>query len=274
MFKIGHLVLRKPLNNYWKLTINITSIVVLCLGYEYISYAQHVKNPEDTTIPSFTQMGEALVKVATPDRHHKIVLWEDSKASFTRYFIGFGVGVSLAVVIGVGMGCFPVIEAFFDWPVRMLAKVPATGVITIFFVIFGTDIEMFAALLGFGIAPLLILAIYQSVKYDVPDEYIYKAYSLGASNCEVVAKVVFPYVFPRILESARLQVSSTMVYLIAAELTLAGKGFGATMRVQSRLLDMATVFVYIAILSLSGFLIDQAINTIRKFWCPWFGDGK
>jgi NitT/TauT family transport system permease protein len=268
-----HLVLRKPLSSRTKFVLGFLALAAMLGCYEWMSYKQHIKNPDDTTIPSFTQLNDALVRVTTPDHRGRVWLWEDMQSSYLRYITGFSLGVCISIVLGIMMGCFPVVEAILDWPTRILAKVPATGVVAIFFIIWGTGLPMFVALLTFGITPFLTQAVYQAVKYDVPDEYIYKGYTLGASNMESITQIIFPHVLPRILEAARLQVSAAVVYLIAAELALAPTGFGARMRVQFRTLDFGIVYDYVVIVFLSGLFFDVFLGVCRFLLCRWSYSG-
>ena len=63
-----------------------------------------------------------------------------------------------------------------------------------------------------------------------------------------------------------------MVFLIAAEMLFASEGFGYTIRQQSRLVNMNVVYIYLAILGLSGLLFDWILVRLRRWLCPWFGE--
>jgi NitT/TauT family transport system permease protein len=69
----------------------------------------------------------------------------------------------------------------------------------------------------------------------------------------------------------RLQVGPAMVYLIAAEYAVGEIGFGFRLRMQQRLSDMSTVYIYLAILAAVGFLMDYSLTWLRRLLCPWFG---
>ena len=46
-------------------------------------------------------------------------------------------------------------------------------------------------------------------------------------------------------------------------------GFGYRIRLQSRLLNMDVVYVYIVMLTAFGFLVDHLLVALRRAWCPW-----
>ncbi len=128
-------------------------------------------------------------------------------------------------------------------------------------------------MIGFGVLPSLAQTVYLSVK-DVPDEYLYKAYTLGASHVEVVWNVVFRQVLPKLIDAIRLQLGPAMVYLIAAEMVVGDVGFGYRIRLQSKLLNMDVVYPYLVILAVFGFTVDYALLKLQRKMCPWCANGK
>lgn len=125
-------------------------------------------------------------------------------------------------------------------------------------------------MIAFGVFPTLAQAIYHAAKDDVPEEMLYKAATLGASSTERILNVIVPNIFPKILDAVRLQVGPAMVYLIAAELLLADVGFGYHMKLESHKTEMSLVYFYIAVLAVTGFLLDRLIMWLRMETCPWY----
>src|SRR5207244_2314758 len=119
-------------------------------------------------------------------------------------------------------------------------------------------------MVAFGILPTLAQAVFEAAKKDVPDELIYKSYTLGASQGELIWNVIYKHILPRVLEAIRLQIGPSMVYLLAAEMMVADVGFGYRIRLQSRLLDMRVVYVYLFILGLAGFVMDNVLIRLRR----------
>jgi NitT/TauT family transport system permease protein len=253
----------------------LTACVAICLlvaGYSWLSSRQHCFNPKDTTIPNLHQFAEGFDKIVSKDATGHIWLLDDFGATLSRHLGGLFVGSMLALVVGMLMGISPYAEAFFGWPVNFFSKIPPTAMMAVYFVLFGTEYKMFVAMIALGIFPVLAQAIYQSVKNDVPDCFIFKAYTLGASLWEITYNVIFMQILPRIIESVRLQVGPALVFLIAAELLVADVGFGYRLRIQSRLLNMNVVYIYLIVLGVSFIFMDWALRFIRRRTCPWFGE--
>jgi NitT/TauT family transport system permease protein len=265
-------MIRQPIKTRWALALGVGSVLALLGAYTLISQAQHLKNPEDTTIPSWRQLGEGVKKivelsprVAEPERW----LTVDAKASATRLFLGLAVGIAGAMVLGLMMGCFTTIEAVFAPPLSLLAKVPPTAALAVFFVLAGTDTEMYVTMIAFGVLPTLAQSVYLATR-DVPDELLYKAYTLGGSPVELIWNVIVRAIMPRFIDSVRLQIGPAMVYLIAAEMVVGDVGFGYRIRLQSRLLNMNVVYPYLAILAAFGFFMDFVLRRLQRHFYPWF----
>jgi NitT/TauT family transport system permease protein len=282
--------IRQPISQYWKWVLGVVGIVALCLVYGSLSHRQHKRNPKDTTIPNMRQLGSGFVEMATPrdnplkaafgvDEGEEESWWDklwttwivqDGYATYSRLFKGLAWGCLISVLIGLLMGCYEWIAAIFLPPLSFLSKVPGTAMLAVFFVLVGTGEIMFIAMIGFGLLPTLTQSIYLSAKNELHDEEINKAYTLGASHFEVIWNVVLRQIVPNIIDSIRLQIGPSMVYLIAAEMLVGQVGMGYQIRMQQRLMNMAVVYDYLIILGGTGLLIDRGMNLLRERLCPWY----
>jgi len=199
-------------------------------------------------------------------------LWQDIQATSFRLAVGVLIGVVLSFVVGVAMGCFAPVEAFLLPPVAFFSRIPAIAMLSVYMVVFGISEPMFFALVALGIFPTLTQAIFQAAQKDVSEHAVYKAYTLGASQFEVIGEVVVRQILPRVIESVRLQIGPAMVLLIASEMLLADVGFGYRIRIQQRLMNMSVVFIYLILLGGMGCLIERALYALRRQLCPWFGE--
>jgi NitT/TauT family transport system permease protein len=289
-------MVRQPISKKLQLTLGVLAFVLLATGYTLMSQRQHRINPNDTLVPDWAQIAEAIhdkdkipgvnpetgepedrpnqVKrgVLDPQDEYQGRSWlrVDVVASFSRLIAGLATGVFVSVVLGLLMGCYAPIEAFFVPPMSVLAKIPPTAMLAVFFILVGTDLSMHVAMISFGIIPSLSQAVYQSAKTDVPEELIYKAYTLGASQLEIIWNVIFMQILPRVIEAVRLQVGPAMVYLIAAEMIAGSEGLGCRIRLMQRPMAMNVIYVYLAVLGLAGFLMDYSLTWLRRKLCPWF----
>lgn len=282
--------IKQPIGTKLAWFYGVIGITLLFLCYSWLSYRQHQRNPDDSTIPNFAQLIGGLKQATTPvkndlksafgtgtddeetwwEKVKTTMLWRDATSTYWRLFVGLAIGCLLSILVGVTMGCYATVEAVLLPPLSFLAKVPGTAMLAVFFVMVGTGEAMFTTMIAFGILPTLAVAIYLSAKHDLHEEEIFKAYTLGASNLEVICNVVFPQILPKVLEAIRLQIGPAMVYLIAAEMLVGEMGMGYQIRMQQRLLNMAVVYDYIIILGATGLLMDRGMLALRRHLCPWY----
>lgn len=267
-------MIRQPLSQKWNISLGAFSLFFLLLCYTFLSYRQHKENPDDTTIPTWSQMAKGTVKIfEVNERSQDRWILEDAKATTLRFFLGLGLGVALAIIFGVHMGCFSCVESVLVPPLSVLAKIPPTAALAVFFVLVGTETKMFVAMVAFGIFPALAISVYLAAK-DVPEELLHKSYTIGATHLEVTWSIIFRHILPKIIDAVRLQIGPALVYLIAAEMVCADIGFGYRIRLQSRLLNMHIVYPYLAVLAGFGFFMDYALRFLQKAACPWYKEGK
>jgi len=263
-------MIRKPISRTAEVFYMAISIVAIVGAYSFMSYRQHLTNELDTTIPNLRQFIVGWEKLIGADSAGNYWLIKDSMATGQRLFLGLLAGVITSFFIGVGMGVHPPIEFLFKIPISILGKIPATAMLAVYFVLFGTETKMYVAMIAGGITPGLTMAIYRATRTDVTDHAIYKAYTLGASSYEVIWEVVVKQILPRIIDSVSLCVGPALVFLIAAEWNTADVGFGYRLRIQSRLLNMNVVYTYLMVLGCFGFFVEWGFNLLRQKWCPWF----
>lgn len=227
----------------------------------------------DRTVPTWKSLYELGVRrVIEPQGIGKEYwLWEDATATFDRLARGMLVGVLLSVVLGVLMGAYPSIEAFFLPPLSFLAKIPPTAMLAVFFLI-GTSMKMYVTMLAFGILPTLAQTVYQAAKKDVPESLVFKALTLGASSAELIWNVIYKQILPRVIDAVRLQIGPAMVLLVAAEWMVAGEGIGYRLRLFFQRTDMTVVYVYLILLGVVGLAADYLLIALRRWICPWFGE--
>ncbi len=264
-------MIRRPLSLRARLVLGAVSVVAVVLLYTGLAVWQQAVNPGSQTIPSWSAIAAAIQRSVTPAAiSGDVILWQDTLATFTRLAEGLGVAVAAAVLIGMAMGCFTHVEALLLPPLTFLAKIPPTAMLAVFFVLVGVSGSGFyVAMIAFGVTPTLAQAVYLAARDDVPAELLDKASTLGASRLELITRVVFPQVLPRLLESIRLQVGPAMVYLIAAEYVVADVGYGYRLRIEARKINFDLVYFYLFVLGIVGLTCDLTLNALRRRLCPW-----
>jgi len=262
-------MIRRPIPARASFLLSLLSILVLIVGYTWMSRRQKRINPSDTTIPTWSQLAQGVTQSIVPNkRTGERWLVDDIRASGQRFALGLASGVCAGILVGMLMGTLPAAEAFFHPPLALLAQIPPTAALAVFFVLAGTGNAMFISMIAVGVLPALAMSVFIAVK-AFPEELQFKAYTLGASHAEVVWNILARHVLPRLVDAVRLSIGPAMVYLIAAEMVVGDVGFGYRIRLQSKLLNMNVVYPYLALLAGFGFFTDRILHELRRRWCPW-----
>ena len=139
-------MIRNPITKRTQICLGIASVITCVLLYSWMSYRQHQINPKDTTIPNASQFLEGIKKIIAKDVSGNMWITDDSWATGSRLFMGMGAGVLLSIIFGIAMGTWKPAEAFLKWPISMLANIPPTAMLAVYFVLFGTELKMFTAM--------------------------------------------------------------------------------------------------------------------------------
>lgn len=176
--------------------------------------------------------------------------------------------IFLGVFLGLYMGTFASLETLLYRFVLFFDKIPALAILPILFLIIPDSETTKIVLIVIGVAPTIILDTFLRVK-KVHDEQVVTALTLGASVPEVTYKVVFPQIFPEVLNTIRLNFKSVILFLLAGEGIDASAGVGYRIFVAKRTIDMATIIPYVFLISLVAFLVDGGFRAWIKAY-KWF----
>jgi len=268
----------KPVSKRQSVILQVIGLVVVIVAYTMWSYYLHLDDEGNYIetyrfVPSWAQIAKGFQRVLSVDEDEHIrYLMADGKTTLLRFAFGMSVSVFGAFILGILMGCFRRIEALCLRIVSRIAEIPATAVISIVFVAVGTGVELYVTIIAFGTFPILAEAVFLRVR-DVRQEMIDKAYTLGASNGELVWNVIVRMILPRFIDDIRLQIGPALVYLIAAEYMCAYLGFGYRIAKLAKQSKMDMVFPYLLALVLFGLLLKWVLGKIRGMACPWYDAG-
>jgi NitT/TauT family transport system permease protein len=269
---------RQPIGRHWYLVIAALGIVALLGGYSAYSWHRQSADPKDIAAPNFHQiLHDGLIDSLTPDETRKgeVRFWEDMKATYYRLLVGLIWTVLVSLLVGVLMGCYAPVEAFFMPSLAFCSKIPGTALVVLFSLVVGLTFKLYTVLIFFGIFPTLAQLYFHAAKEDVPEELLFKARTLGASQFGCIWNVILPHIAPKILEGIRLSVGPALVYLIATEYLWGENrhGVGTTLRTaELKGISVAPlVYCYVITLGTVGLIIDSTMRWLRRKLFPWYG---
>ena len=277
-----HLINARPSRT----TTVVLSWVLFAVGiglYLYTAAARHRENPEDRVTPTIGQMVRGMSGAATSgaadddaptqpaslvQRFSTSMLWKDTIATGRRFFYSLAL-LFPAVLLGLHMGLFPHVGAFFLRFVLFFDKIIALSLLPILFIAFGIDELSKIMLIVIGVTPTIILDTFNLAR-AVPGEQVVKAFTLGASDFDVAYRVVLKQIWPRVLNSIRLNLKAVMLFLFAGEMIASTDGLAYRIALLRRHMGMDVIIPYVLWVALLLFLVDLTMRLVNRKLHPWF----
>jgi NitT/TauT family transport system permease protein len=253
--------------------------------YFYTAQKRHKENPDDRVVPTLAQLAAGIYQAAmSPDgdeapaaqvqgqsafgRFHTSMLWTDTVASSRRFFYGLAL-LFPAVLLGLHMGIFPYFGVFFLRFILFFDKIIALSVLPILFIAFGIDELSKVMLIVIGVTPTIILDTFNLTK-GVPPEQLVKGFTLGASDFDVAYRVVLKQIWPRVLNSIRLNLKPLLLFLFAGEMIASTDGLAYRIALLRRHMGMNIIIPYVLWVAFLLFLVDLTMRLLNKKLHPWF----
>ena len=185
-----------------------------------------------------------------------------------RVLGGFAIAAVLAVPLGVLMGAYKPIEAFFEPFVSFARYLPASAFIPLLILWAGIGEAQKLSVIFIGSFFQLVLMIAVSVG-NTRRDLVEAAYTLGAGDRGVVTRVLLPSSAPEIAETLRMVLGWAWTYVIVAELIGASSGIGHMITDSQALLATDQIIFGIIVIGVIGLASDFAFKAFNKRLYPW-----
>ena len=254
-----------------RLLLILLPFALLLFAYFIGSAARLTDNPNDKLLPSASQMGAAIERLAfTEDkRSGNYLFWQDSAASLKRLAMGIGIAALVGLCLGIAAGTLPLFSAPLSPLLTVLSMVPPLAILPILFIVFGLGELSKGVLIALGITPFLIRDL-QARALELPEEMLVKAQTLGAGSWLVALRVMLPQLLPRLIDALRLSLGAAWLFLIAAEAVAATEGLGYRIFLMRRYLAMDLILPYVAWITLLAWLLDWLLASLSRRLFPWY----
>jgi NitT/TauT family transport system permease protein len=185
-----------------------------------------------------------------------------------RVLGGFAIAALLAAPLGVLMGAYKSVEAFFEPFVSFARYLPASAFIPLLILWAGIGEAQKLAVIFIGSFFQLVLMIAVSVG-NTRRDLVEAAYTLGAGDRGIVTRVLMPSSAPEIAETLRMVLGWAWTYVIVAELIGASSGIGHMITDSQALLATDQIIFGIIVIGLIGLASDFAFKALNRKLFPW-----
>ena len=193
---------------------------------------------------------------------------KDVALTIWRVIGGFVLAAAVAVPLGIAMGSYKPIEAFFEPFVSFARYLPASAFIPLLILWAGIGELQKLLVIFIGSFFQIVLMVAVTVGGTRRD-LVEAAYTLGADARGVVRRVLLPNSAPAIAETLRLVLGWAWTYVIVAELIGASSGIGHMITDSQALLNTGQIIFGIIVIGMIGLVSDFAFKWANQRLFPW-----
>jgi NitT/TauT family transport system permease protein len=186
---------------------------------------------------------------------------------------GFLIAAAIALPLGVLMGAYKPIEAFFEPFVSFARYLPASAFIPLLILWAGIGEAQKLSVIFIGSFFQLVLMIAVTVG-NTRRDLVEAAYTLGSSDGSLIRRVLIPGAAPEIAETLRMVLGWAWTYVIVAELIGASSGIGHMITDSQALLATDQIIFGIIVIGLIGLVSDFAFKWVNRRLFPWAQLGR
>ncbi len=194
-------------------------------------------------------------------------LLEHTISTLIKVFLGIILASVVAIPLGILLGWHETLDRFTSLAISILRPIPPIAWIpfSILWLGIGLPSSVFVIFIG-CVFSVLVYTIDGVKRTDMV--LIEAAETLGASNWDILYKVVLPSALPYIISGLKVGVSIALMCTVSAEMIASSNGLGYMILTASQLFDPGTMVVGMVIIGLIGIVFDAGFRKLqsRIFW--------
>lgn len=198
-------------------------------------------------------------------------LVEGILATLQRVFLGVLLASIIGVALGVLAGTNRALGAAVAPLVIFLRSIPMGALLPLMLMLFATGEKQKIMFIFFAIVPFVFSDTVKAISI-VPERYVETAQTLGASNRQILLKVLVPLALPDIVTSLRFQFGLALGYVMLAEAIATPSGLGVMLNNNERMGNIEQNYALLFVIALLAFLIDYVIRFFQRGVFQWRRD--
>lgn len=191
--------------------------------------------------------------------------------SGTRLAIGFLAGTVAGLIVGLAMGLHPVTRYALSGVISSTYSLPKLTLFPLMIVFFGIGNLSMIALIALGVFFMVAINTTSGVIYSnrVYDDV---ARSFELPRLVRLRLITIPAAIPSVISGIRLGFGQALIIVVATEFVAGNGGIGYLIWNSWQILDVPLMFVGLAVVGLTGWLVSAAIDRLGKALAPWESD--
>ncbi|KZN97774.1 aliphatic sulfonate ABC transporter permease SsuC [Aeribacillus pallidus] len=195
-------------------------------------------------------------------------LFQHLLISFKRAIIGFMIGGSIGLFLGLINGLFPIADRIFDTTIQMVRNIPHLAMIPLVILWFGIGEEAKVFLVAAGVLFPIYVNTLHGIR-SVDQGLIEMGRVYGLRSWLLFWQVVLPGALPSILVGVRYALGIMWLTLIVAETISADSGIGYMAMNAREFMQTDVVLLSILLYALFGKIADSMAKWLERKCLNW-----
>jgi ABC-type nitrate/sulfonate/bicarbonate transport system permease component len=195
-------------------------------------------------------------------------LLQSAAATLQRVITGFGLAIIVGVPFGIVAGAYRVFDAITGPLSVFLRNIPIAVLIPLTILWFGIDETQKTMFIFISTVPFVFFDTVRAIT-SVPERYVETAQTLGATQRQVIAKVLIPLALPDIYGGLRNLFGLAFGYIMLAELVNAQHGLGFLLMTSQRRGLTEHIFAILIVIGLMAYGIDRLLYFFQRGLFPY-----
>ena len=195
-------------------------------------------------------------------------LGENLSVSVRRVLIGFVIGGSCGLILGIITGLFSWINKALSAIVGALRPIPMVAWIPLFILWLGIDEAPKIAVITVGSFWPILINTSQGIK-NVDNKYLEVGQILEKNKVQILTKIIWPASLPSVFTGIRLGISSAWNCVVTAEMIAASAGIGHMIIQGRQYHNVAQVLVGVAVIGVIGLVLDLFLIWLEDVILKW-----
>lgn len=200
------------------------------------------------------------------------VLQNHIRVSLYRILAGYGIGAAAAIIVGLLMGRYRIIEAIIDPIYQMWRPVPPIAAIPLIILWVGIGEDSKLIVIAGGTFAVCLINVVTGIK-NVPRLYLESARVLGSSEFQIFRNIIIPSAVPYILSGMRTAMGVALGVMVAAELIASFEGIGFILIMGKNLLRTDMIFLGIILIGMISYFSDLLLRKLDSYLTRWMERG-
>jgi NitT/TauT family transport system permease protein len=229
--------------------------------------------PESRIISPVLLPSPLEVLRSIPQLFTERALLESTAATLKRVLSGFGLSILIGVPLGILAGAYRIFDAL-TAPLSLFARnIPVAVLIPLTILWFGIDETQKTMFIFISTVPFVFFDAMRAVA-EVQDRYVETAQTLGASQRQIITKVLIALALPDIYSSLRNLFGLAFGYIMLAELVNAKHGLGYLLMASQRRGLTEHIFAILILIGLLAYGIDRLLFFFQRGLFPYRRDDE